>query len=161
MSKISVLIPLYNRKRFAEDCINSVLTQTFQDFEIIIRDDCSTDGVFEFVQEKFSRQISDGKIKLFRNEKNLGEAKTCNRLFHDATGKYFTILHNDDFYLPHALKHLFGVAEKFSADVVHGSYYFSLPDNVTGGGVNFSLSAMRTTRRKKLKLFPVNRRKDF
>ena len=63
--KISVLIPLYNRKQYAADCINSVLNQTFTDFEIIIRDDCSSDGVFEFVQENFS----DRRIKLFRNKK--------------------------------------------------------------------------------------------
>ena len=62
--KISVLIPMYNRKHYIEDCVNSVLNQTFQDFEIIIRDDNSTDGVFEFVQEKYSNEISTGKIKL-------------------------------------------------------------------------------------------------
>lgn len=134
MPKISVLIPLYNRKNFAEECINSVLNQTFQDFEIIIRDDCSTDGVFDFVQKNFSTQISSGKIKIFQNAKNLGEAKTVNKLFKDATGKYFTILHNDDFYLPHALKHLFEVAEKYSADVVHSSYYFGQ----TEGEKNFT-----------------------
>lgn len=132
MPKISVLIPLYNRKQYVEDCINSVLIQTFQDFEIIIRDDCSTDGVFELVQEKFSSQISSGKIKLFQNKKNLGEAKTVNKLFKDATGKYFTILHNDDFYLQHALQHLYEIAEKYSADVVHGSYFFTLPENSEG-----------------------------
>jgi|GEM_PF-3345975 len=157
MPKISVLIPLYNRKIYAEECINSVLQQTFQDFEIIIRDDCSTDGVFEFVQKKFSAQISAGKIKLLRNEKNLGEAKTCNRLFRDVTGKYFTILHNDDFYLPHALNHLYAVAEKVSADVVHGSYYFTIPLN----GGNFIPTCSENDAPEKIKIVSAEPQKRF
>ena len=161
MAKISVLIPLYNRKQFAENCINSVLNQTFQDFEIIIRDDCSTDGVFELVQEKFSKQISSGKIKIFRNEKNLGEAKTCNKLFKDATGKYITILHNDDFYLPHALKHLHAVAENFSADVVHGSYYFNLPENAGEGGDDFIPICNENNSTEKIQLVSDNLAERF
>ncbi len=96
--KISVLIPLYNRKHYIEDCIDSVLNQTFKDFEIIIRDDVSTDGVFDFVKERYAAEISAGKIKLFRNEKNISEAFNVSRLLRDATGKYLTILHNDDLY---------------------------------------------------------------
>ena len=121
--KVSILIPLYNRIRHAEECITGALNQTFQDTEIIIRDDCSTDGVFDFVREKFSEQISSGKIKLFRNEKNLGESGTTDKLFHDASGKYVQILHNDDLLLSHASQHLYDLAEKFQADVVHGSNF--------------------------------------
>ena len=122
---VSVLIPMYNRKYFINDCIESVLNQTFKDFEIIIRDDCSTDGVFELVQEQFADHISSGKIKLFRNKKNLGEALNMKKILEDATGKYVTVLHNDDLYLPNALEYLFGIAEKFSADVVHSTNFFS------------------------------------
>lgn len=122
--KISVLVPMYNRKHYIADCINSVFHQSFQDFELIIRDDGSTDGSFEFVQENFSEHISSGKIKLRRNEKNLGEFPTDNKLLQEAQGKYLTILHSDDIYLPHALQHLYETAEKFSADVVHGSYFY-------------------------------------
>ncbi len=118
--KISVLIPLYNRKQYVADCINSVLNQTFQDFEIIIRDDFSTDGVFEFVQKNFF----DSRIKLFRNKKNLGEAPTINLLVQDAVAKYFTILHNDDLYLQNALQNFYETAEKFDADIVHGANIF-------------------------------------
>ena len=118
--------------RYIKECIDSALNQTFQDYEIIIRDNCSTDGSFEFVQENFSQQISEGKIKLFRNEKNIGEGGSVNRLFNDATGKYFTILHSDDAYLPHALKHLYEVAEKTSADVVHGSFFFNAATSWNG-----------------------------
>ena len=116
-----MVIPLYNRKYFAEECISSALNQTFQDFEIVIRDDFSDDEVFEFVEKIFSAEISSGKIKLFRNLENIGEAATVKKLFKDATGKYITILHNDDLYLPYALQHLYEVAENFQADVVHGT----------------------------------------
>ena len=126
--KISVLIPMYNRRQYIEDCVNSALNQTFKDFEIIIRDDCSTDGVFEFVQNRYSKEISGGKIKLFRNEKNLGEAENILELLRDSTGKYFTILHNDDIYLPETLERLFNVAEKYSADVVHTSNFFTVTE---------------------------------
>ncbi|MBO4401149.1 MAG: glycosyltransferase family 2 protein [Selenomonadaceae bacterium] len=118
--KISVLVPLYNRREFARDCIQSVLAQSFSDFELVIRDDCSTDGVYEFVAQNFS----DARIRLYRNEKNLGEAATINLLVHDAAGKYLAILHNDDMYLPNALENLYAAAEKFSADVVHASIIF-------------------------------------
>ena len=121
--KVSILIPLYNRIRHAEECIGSALNQTLQDTEIIIRDDCSTDGVFDFVREKFSEQISSGKIKLFRNEKNLGEIGTIDNLIRDASGKYVHILHNDDLLLSNASQHLYELAEKFQADVVHGSNF--------------------------------------
>lgn len=119
--KISVLIPLYNRKNYIEDCISSALNQRFQDFEIIIRDDFSTDGVCELTEKLFSSEISSGKIKIFRNAENIGEAATSKKLFEDASGKYVTILHNDDLYLPNALEHLYNVAENFRADVVHGT----------------------------------------
>ncbi len=140
--KISVLIPMYNRKHYIADCVNSVLNQTFQDFEIIIRDDCSTDGVFEFVQEKYSNEISSGKVKLFRNEENFGEGKTTNKLILDATGEYFTFLHNDDMYLPHALQHLYEVAENTNADVVHSTIFLSVPDTAKfGGQIDYTITA--------------------
>ena len=127
--KISVLIPMYNRRQYIEDCVNSALNQTFQDFEIIIRDDVSTDGVFEFVKNRYAKEISGGKIKLFRNEKNLGEFLSIRELLRDATGKYFAILHNDDFYLPNFLERLFETAESFSADVVHTSNFFATDES--------------------------------
>ena len=90
--KISVLIPMYNRKIYIEDCINSVLKQTFSDYEIVIRDDASTDGVFEFVKNHYDKEISRGKIILLCNEKNLGEGLTLRKFLFDAKGKYITIL---------------------------------------------------------------------
>ena len=127
--KISVLIPMYNRKHYIEDCVESALNQTFQDFEIIIRDDGSTDGAFELVQKKYSKEISSGKIKLFCNKKNLGEVLNVSRLLRDATGKYLTILHCDDMYLPKTLEILFNAAEKFNADVVHSTNFLTSPND--------------------------------
>ena len=125
--KISVLIPMYNRKHYIKDCVDSVLNQTFQDYEIIIRDDGSTDGSAEFVEKIYADQIASGKIKLRRNGKNLGQWTTDNRLIMEATGKYIRILHSDDMYLPHALQHMYEVAEKFNADVVHAPFFYTTP----------------------------------
>ena len=126
--KISVLIPMYNRKHYISQCVDSALNQTFQeDYEIIIRDDCSTDGSFEFVAEKYAKEISTGKIRLYKNNENLGELRTTNALLNNAKGKYIGILHSDDLYLSHALKHLYEIAEKADADVVHESFLLNSP----------------------------------
>lgn len=128
--KISVLIPTYNRKHYIEQCINSALNQTFQDdYEIIVRDNNSTDDTFDFVRQRYANQISSGKLKLHRNEKNIGEYGNVTRLFFDASGKYFAVLHSDDLYLPHALQYLYETAEKFNADVLHTIRFLNSPSD--------------------------------
>lgn len=121
--KISVIVPMYNRKHYISDCINSVLNQSFQDFELIIRDDGSTDGSYDFVREKYAQFIGGGsRIKLVRNKKNLGEWVTTRCLVAETTGKYIGLLHSDDMYIPGALQHLYELAEATNADVVHTPY---------------------------------------
>lgn len=127
--KISVLIPMYNRKHYISDAVDSVLRQTFQDFEIIIRDNCSTDGSFEFVQEKYAAEISSGKIKLARNLENLGEFGNVKACFLNSSGKYIQILHSDDFLMPYGLQHMYETAEKFNADVVHSVAHFTTEED--------------------------------
>ena len=138
--KISVLIPLYNRKHYIAQAIDSVLIQTFQDFELIVRDDGSTDGSADFVAEKYAAEISSGKIKLRRNEKNIGEFPTDNKLLREATGKYVMILHSDDLFLHQALEQMYKAAEYFNADVVHtGRFLKSQKDGVIDEKTQFKI----------------------
>ncbi|MFI3241432.1 MAG: glycosyltransferase family 2 protein [Alphaproteobacteria bacterium] len=98
--KLSVLIPIYNSAQFLTDSINSILNQTFKDFELLLLDDCSTDGSFEFIS-----QIKDKRVKVFRNDKNLGISTTRNKLIDLATGEYLAIMDNDDISLPTRFEH--------------------------------------------------------
>ena len=123
--KVSVLIPTYNRRHYIEQCLDSALNQNFQDYEIIIRDNASTDGAADFIMQKYAAEISSGKIKLHRNKKNYGGTANGNMLVHDARGKYIMFLHDDDMYLSHALQHMYEVAEFFQADVVHECKYLT------------------------------------
>ena len=127
MPKISILIPTYNRKHYISDAIDSVLNQTFQDFEIVVRDDGSTDNTLEFLQQRYPKEISSGKLRLKSNPKNLGENSTSIKLIMDSFGKYFAILHSDDMYLPHALQYFWETAEKYNADVVHTIRFLKSP----------------------------------
>ena len=123
--KISVLIPMYNRKHYIEQCVGSVLAQNFKDIEVVIVDDGSTDGSYEYCEEKFGRFEN---VRLLRNPKNMGETPTTNRLMREARGKYFHILHSDDVLLTNALKSLYEVAESTGADVVHHTSHVQSAD---------------------------------
>lgn len=126
--KISVIVPMYNRRHYIAQCLDSALNQTFrEDYEIIVRDDGSTDGSADFVEQRYAKEISSGKIKLRRNKRNLGEFGNCNRLIREATGKYLMILHSDDMYLSNALEYMCSIAEHLKADVVHGCRYLNSP----------------------------------
>ena len=93
MIKISVIIPSYNHFKFINEAINSVLNQTFQDFELLIIDDNSVDNSVEIIQK-----YDDTRIKLFINEKNLGANINVNKMITFAKGEYIAILNSDDIW---------------------------------------------------------------
>ena len=152
--KVSVLIPMYNRKHYIARCVDSILSQTFQDFEIIIRDNCSTDGGVEFIQEKYAKEIAEGKLKIFVNEENLGEYGNVNTLVKDATGKYFLCVHSDDTIFENAIDYLYNIAEKTSADVVHSSKYISAPDTEPVDTSKFKVITWDNTTSDKIVVMP-------
>ena len=84
MMKFSVLIAHYNNYQFFEQCYKSLKKQTYQNFEIVIVDDCSTDGSLEKIK-KFSQE--DHRIKLYKNEKNEGVGYTKKKCIELASGE--------------------------------------------------------------------------
>lgn len=100
---VSVLMTAYNRKEFISDAIKSVITSDEQNFELIIVDDCSTDETYD-IADQF--QKSDPRIKIFKNETNLGDYANRNMAASHATGKYITYLDSDDHYLEGGLAYI-------------------------------------------------------
>ena len=98
MPTVSVLIPSYNHEKFVRECIQSVLNQTFQDFEIIITDDGSTDHTTDVIES-----FDDPRIKLFKFHKNQGATVAANNCIRHATGKYIAMLSSDDAWYPQKL----------------------------------------------------------
>jgi len=96
---VSVIIPSYNHEKFIEECIQSVLDQTFQDFEIIITDDASTDHTVELIEN-----FGDPRIKLFKHTKNQGASIASNNCINHAQGKYIAMLSSDDAWYPEKLE---------------------------------------------------------
>lgn len=91
--KISVIMAVYNTKQFLEEAINSILTQSFKDFEFIILDDFSTDWSYEYLCEI---QKYDSRIKLYRNNKNMWISFTRNKLIWLTNTNYIATQDSDD-----------------------------------------------------------------
>lgn len=96
MPKVSVMMPAYNVANYIGEAIDSILNQTFQDFELIIVDDGSKDDTYSVMQSY--AQKSD-KIRIYQNEKNEGLVFTRNRLLDLADGEYLAALDSDDISL--------------------------------------------------------------
>ena len=94
MVKVSVLVPFLNSEFYLKTCIDSILNQTFADFELILLNDGSTDG-----SEDIVKSYSDARIKYYKNDKNLGMVGSCNRLLEIATGEYLARMDSDDISL--------------------------------------------------------------
>ena len=106
---VSVVIPCYNAEKWIKRCLISISIQDHPNIEIIVVDDASTD--------KSINVISSYKVKLIRNETNLGECRTSERGFRAATGKYVCRLSADDeFVLRDHISHQVAVMEKYSLD---------------------------------------------
>jgi len=97
--KVSVCIPVYNGSDYIAESIQSVLAQTFENFHLIVCDNCSTDDTEEIV-----RNFTDSRITYVRNTENLGLVGNANRCLELADGEYVHILHHDDIMLPENLE---------------------------------------------------------
>jgi len=93
---VSVIIPNYNNSKYLNECLDSVLNQTYGNFEIVIVDDCSTDNSLEILQEYSSKH---DRIKLIQNKKNQMVSKTRHIGIENSKGEYLTTLDSDDLYV--------------------------------------------------------------
>ena len=91
--KVSVIMPVYNTEKYVAEAIESILNQTFKDFEFIIIDDCSTDWSYQICKEYAKK---DKRIRLFRNDKNMGISFTRNKLIELANTNYIACQDSDD-----------------------------------------------------------------
>ena len=93
--KVSVIVPTWNRKSVLLKAIESVINQTYQNFELIISDDGSTDGTIELLKKKYSAQLSLGQIVLIQND-HIGVSNARNKGLEVASGTYICYLDSDN-----------------------------------------------------------------
>ena len=101
---ISIVLPVYNGERFLRASIDSVIAQTYQNWELLVVDDCSTDATAAIVREYVQQ---DSRIKYFKNEVNLRLPRNLNRGFSLAQGNYLTWTSDDNVFRPTALEKMY------------------------------------------------------
>lgn len=108
--KVSVLMTAYNREDFIGEAIESVLANVFEDFELIVVDDCSSDGTVDKVR---SYVAQDSRVKLHLNAQNLGDYPNRNRAASLASGVYLKYLDSDNLMYRHGLAEMVDGMERF------------------------------------------------
>lgn len=98
---VSILIPVFNREKLIAHCIQSALDQTFQDFEVVVVDNCSTDQTWEVCQQFAAK---DARVRVFRNNENIGPVRNWQRCIGEAKGEFGKILFSDDLLHPQNLE---------------------------------------------------------
>lgn len=126
-SLVSVIVPVYNGELFLDRCINSVKSQTYENWEMLLVNDGSLDNSKKII-EKYT---SDPRIKYFENKKNLGIAATRNRAIEYSKGSYLALLDQDDEWLPQKLEKQISLFEKL--DNSYGLVYSNLSVKYSDG----------------------------
>lgn len=114
---VSIIMPSYNTAQYIRQSIQSVLAQTYLNWELIIVDDCSSDNTENVV----SVFLNDNRIKFLKNERNSGAAVSRNRALREARGKWIAFLDSDDLWEPEKL-------EKQIAFMEENNYKFTYTD---------------------------------
>jgi len=99
-SLVSIIMPSWNTADYIADSIRSVLGQSYTNWELIIVDDCSTDGSYEVIRPF----LADSRIRYYENENNMGAALTRNRALRKARGEWIAFLDSDDLWRPDKLE---------------------------------------------------------
>lgn len=125
MSKVSLIVPVYNTSKYLEKCINSLINQTLDDIEIIIINDGSTDN-----SEKIIKKFNDKRIKYIAKQ-NEGIGKTRNLGIEKATGEYLAFVDSDDYLSIDFCEKMYKKATSDNCDIVICNF-FEVRHNLIG-----------------------------
>lgn len=112
---VSVIIPIYNVEKYVDECLSSVINQTFKNIEIICIDDCSTDSSMDIV-EKYAD--NDNRIKIIRNKQNMGQGISRNKAIDIARGKYILFVDSDDWMDADTIEYIYEKAKNDDLDLL-------------------------------------------
>lgn len=132
MRTASVITPLYNCSKYLEQTIQSVISQTYENWEMIMVDDCSTDNSVEIAQ---SYAAQDERVKVIQLEKNSGAAVARNTAIEAAQGRYIAFLDSDDQWLPHKLETQLAFMQKQNIAFSYAAYEKVSEEGVVIGSV--------------------------
>lgn len=142
-------MPSYNHEKYVSEAINSVLSQTFADFEIIIIDDCSNDNSQNIIREY---QLKDSRVRSFFHQKNMGISKTYNDGVRRALGKFIAFLDSDDLWLETKLEKQLAIL-KTNEDLVVWSEGEIIDQNGAPTGQTFTQFVNGINRKKSGDIF--------
>lgn len=114
---VSIITPCYNSEKYIKETYDSILNQTYKNWEWIIIDDCSTDDSVEII-EKFN----DSRVKLHVNHMNSGAAVSRNKALEIANGRYITFIDSDDLWLPQFLEKSIEFLKINHEELVYATY---------------------------------------
>lgn len=119
MPKISIVVPIYNVEKYLHQCVDSILTQTLKDIEVVLVDDGSPDKCPQICDEYADK---DKRVRVI-HQPNGGYGKAVNNGIATATGDYIGIVESDDWIEPNMYEKLYASAEKFGSDMVKCRFY--------------------------------------
>ncbi len=120
--KISIIIPVYNAKKYLAECFDSVLLQNYSNIEVIVVNDGSTDGSDDIIQDYCTRYP---ELVYLENKTSCGVGAARNRAIQQATGDYVMFWDSDDLYLPNLFRNVAAAIEEAEPDIIEFPYYES------------------------------------
>lgn len=144
---ISIIVPVYNAEKFIAETIDTVLSQTYKDFELLLVNDCSTDKSVDII-----KACTDERVRLIEQPTNMGAYAARNRGLCEAKGRYIAFLDADDIWEPYKLEHELEFMAKENAGFVFSGYEFADCNGVGTGAIvkvphtiNFKQALKNTT----------------
>lgn len=123
MKKVSVIIPMHNSSKHIEECIDSVLNQTYANIEVIVVDDASSDNSVDIVESRINRK-NENRVKIIKLDQNVGAAKARNTGIDVATGKLICFLDSDDYWALDKLEKQVQFIEKNKYAFIYSDYAY-------------------------------------
>ena len=122
MPLVTIAIPVYNVEKYIKSCLQSVLCQSYKNIEVLIIDDCGTDGSMDIVRQIKNINPRGGAMRIISNKQNQGIATVRNQMIDEANGDYLFFLDSDDYITEDAISIMVDSSIRYQSEVTYASF---------------------------------------